>query len=84
MTFAQVWTIAKNIALEAFTPVIQAIGSGAQWIYDNCSLGTHVNIDPYTNSGPFDKPAFEPLPSWHTWDPTDPTAAYLCQQYGCH
>ena len=56
----------------------------AKWIYDNCSLGTHVNIDPYTNSGPFDKPAFEPLPSWHTWDPTDPTAAYLCQQYGCH
>ena len=37
MTFAQVWTIAKNIALEAFTPVIQAIGSGAQWIYDNWS-----------------------------------------------
>ena len=37
MTFSQVWTIAKNIALEAFTPVIQAIGSGAQWIYDNWS-----------------------------------------------
>lgn len=37
MTFAQVWTIAKNIALEAFTPVIQAIGAGAQWIYDNWS-----------------------------------------------
>lgn len=32
MTFAQVWTIAKNIALEAFGPVIQAIGQGAQWI----------------------------------------------------
>ena len=56
----------------------------AKWIYDNCSIGTHVNIDPYTNSGPFDKPAFEPLPSWHTWDPTDPTAAYLCQRNGCH
>ena len=37
MTFAQVWTIAKNIALEAFTPVIQAIGAGAQWIYENWS-----------------------------------------------
>ena len=37
MTFAQVWTIAKNIALKVFTPVIQAIGSGAQWIYDNWS-----------------------------------------------
>ena len=56
----------------------------SKWIYDNCSLGTHVNIDPYVNEGPFDKPAFEPLPSWHTWDPTDPTAYYLCQQHGCH
>ena len=37
MTFSQAWTIAKNIALEAFTPVIQAIGAGAQWIYDNWS-----------------------------------------------
>lgn len=37
MTFAQVWTIAKNIALEAFTPVLTLIGQGAQWIYDNWS-----------------------------------------------
>lgn len=37
MTFAQVWTTAKNIALEAFTPVLQLIGQGAQWIYDNWS-----------------------------------------------
>lgn len=37
MTFAQVWTLAKNIALEAFGPVIQAIGAGAQWIYENWS-----------------------------------------------
>ena len=38
MTFAQVWTIAKNIALEAFTPVLTLIGQGAQWIYDNWSM----------------------------------------------
>lgn len=37
MTFAQVWTLAKNIAMEAFGPVIQAIGAGAQWIYENWS-----------------------------------------------
>lgn len=37
MTFAQVWTLAKNIALEAFGPVIQAIGAGARWIYENWS-----------------------------------------------
>ena len=37
MTFSQVWTIAKNVALEAFTPVLTMIGQGAQWIYDNWS-----------------------------------------------
>lgn len=37
VTFSQVWTIAKNIALEAFTPVLTLIGQGAQWIYDNWS-----------------------------------------------
>ena len=38
MTFSQVWTIAKSIALEAFTPVLALIGQGAQWIYDNWSM----------------------------------------------
>lgn len=37
MTFAQVWTIAKNIMLQTFEPIITAIGHGAQWIYDNWS-----------------------------------------------
>lgn len=56
----------------------------AKWVYDHCRVGTHVNIDPYVNEGPFDKPEFHQVPSWHTWDPTDPTAYYLCQQHGCH
>ena len=37
MTFSQVWTIAKNAILDAFTPVLTMIGQGAQWIYDNWS-----------------------------------------------
>lgn len=37
MTFSQVWTIAKNVILEAFTPVLTMIGQAAQWIYDNWS-----------------------------------------------
>lgn len=37
MTFSQAWTVAKNIILEAFTPVLTLIGQGAQWIYDNWS-----------------------------------------------
>ena len=34
-TFAQVWTMIQNVLLEAFGPLIQVIGSAAQWIYDN-------------------------------------------------
>ena len=56
----------------------------AKWIYDNCSLGTEIFISAYETEGPISKPAFEPLPSWHTWDPTDPTVHYLCTQNGCH
>lgn len=35
--FAQVWTMIQNTLLQAFEPLIQAIGAGAQWIYDNWS-----------------------------------------------
>lgn len=37
MTFGQVTTIIGNTLLQAFEPVIQAIGKAAQWIYDNWS-----------------------------------------------
>lgn len=55
----------------------------AKWVYDHCGAGTQVYIDPYNDVGPFDKPYFEPVESWHTWDPTDPTAQYLCKANGC-
>lgn len=37
MTFSQVWTVSLNALLQAFEPLIQAIGTGAQFIYDNWS-----------------------------------------------
>ena len=37
MTFAQAWTLAKNALLEAFTPVLEFIGSMAGWIVENWS-----------------------------------------------
>lgn len=37
MTFSQVGTIVANTMLQTFQPVIQMIGQGAQWIYDNWS-----------------------------------------------
>lgn len=56
----------------------------AKWIYDNCVLGTHVYISPTETSGPLSKPAGLKLPAGHSWDPTDPTAYYLCRERGCH
>lgn len=38
MTYSQVLTVIKNSLLKAFEPVIQFIGKGAQWIYDNWSI----------------------------------------------
>ena len=37
MTFSQVGNIVANTMLQTFQPVIQMIGQGAQWIYDNWS-----------------------------------------------
>lgn len=37
MTFGQVVTMIKNVTLQAFEPIIQVIGRGAQFIYDNWS-----------------------------------------------
>lgn len=56
----------------------------AKWIYDNCPLHTRVYI--YSKNGyePFSKPKADVLPSWHTWDPTDPNMQYKCDQHGCH
>lgn len=45
----------------------------SKWIYDNCSLGTAVEI--YENSevaSPFDKPELIPVSFEQNWDPTDP------------
>jgi hypothetical protein len=56
----------------------------AKWIYDNCVLGTVVTITDTETSGPLSKPSGITIPSWHTWDPTDPTAYWLCKQKGCH
>lgn len=56
----------------------------AKWVYDNCPLGTQVVISPTETSGPLGKPEGIKLPGWHTWDPTDPTAYWMCQQRGCH
>ena len=36
-TYAQVWTMVQNILIDAFQPLLQVIGKGAQFIVDNWS-----------------------------------------------
>lgn len=48
----------------------------AKWVYDNCSIGTEVEI--YNDAsvpGPFYKPYQVWIPENQTWDPTDPAVA---------
>ena len=46
--------------------------------------GTKVRIYESSTTGPLGKPGAYKLPSWHTWDPTDPTAKKYCDAKGCH
>lgn len=42
----------------------------AKWIYDNCSLGTRVDI--ISGKDPLSKPTAPKISTSQTWDPTDP------------
>lgn len=45
----------------------------AKWIYDNCYVGSTVEIyDDSTSPGPLGKPGAIKIPSNMRWDPTDP------------
>ena len=63
---------------------VRLTAGDAKWIYDNCAPGVKIVV--YSKDGyePFSKPTSYELPSWHTWDPTDPTMYYKCQENGCH
>lgn len=45
-----------------------------KWIYDNCPLGTTVEIYNAKEPGPLGKPETIKLPAGTGWDPTDPSS----------
>lgn len=52
---------------------VRMTAGDCKWLYDNCKVGTKVEIyNNKKNPGPFDKPEAAKLSSGHTWDPTDP------------
>ena len=56
----------------------------AKWIYEHKSRIRYVDIYESSNAGPFGKKSAVKLPSWHTWDPTDPNMRSKCRARGCH
>ena len=44
----------------------------AKWIYDNCEIGTLIEIYESDDPGPLGKPEAIKLPQGSRWDPTDP------------
>ena len=52
---------------------IRLTAEKAKWVYDNCPIGTTIEIfeDP-GSVGPDYKPTVTPIPVEQTWDPTDP------------
>ena len=82
----------KTISVRAYNKLgttcshgcIRVQAGSAKWIYDHCKVGTKVVITNKTGYEPFKKPSVKKLPSWHTWDPTDPTAQKYCKAHKCH
>lgn len=43
----------------------------AKWLYDNCDIGTRIEIYNSSDPGPLGKPEAQKIPYSQTWDPTD-------------
>lgn len=75
----------NNLGKQVSHGCIRLTAGDAKWIYDHCALQTKVVIySDRSTYGPLGRPTAYKLPSWHTWDPTDPNMYYKCQQRGCH
>ncbi len=75
----------NNLGKQVSHGCIRLTAGDAKWIYDHCALQTKVIIYSDTSTyGPLGRPTAYKLPSWHTWDPTDPNMYYKCRQRGCH
>ncbi len=63
----------NNLGVTRSLGCIRVTCGNAKWIYDNCALGTAVEIYEDPNSpGPFYKPYQVWIPEDQTYDPTDP------------
>ncbi len=63
----------NNLGIARSAGCIRLTTADSKWIYDNCAIGTTVEVYNSLLPGPFERPAipFE-IPFEQTWDPTDP------------
>lgn len=68
----------NNLGVGDSMGCIRLTVADAKWIYDNCPLGTTVEIYDDVNPGPLGKPSamkIDPTSPYAGWDPTDPDPA---------
>ena len=73
------WPAFNNLGLICSHGCVRLQAGDAKWIYDNCPVGTTVEIyDDAANPGPLGKPSAPKIASndpRRGWDPTDPNPA---------
>jgi lipoprotein-anchoring transpeptidase ErfK/SrfK len=66
----------NKLGTKASAGCIRLTVADAKWLYENCPVGTMVEIyDDQDNPGPLGKPESIRIPSESVWDPTDPDPA---------
>lgn len=66
----------NQLGTKASAGCIRLTVADAKWIYDNCPIGTLVEIyDDWNEEGPLGKPEAIKVPLDTVWDPTDPDEA---------
>lgn len=67
------WSQYNKLGTTASQGCIRLTVEDAKWIYDNCPIGTTVEIYNDKNPGPLGKPERIKLQAGTGWDPTDPS-----------
>ena len=63
----------NNLGIARSAGCIRLTTADSKWIYDNCAIGTTVEVYESPICGPFERPCIEAeIPFEQRWDPTDP------------
>lgn len=63
----------NNLGIARSAGCIRLATADSKWIYDNCAIGTTVEVYNSPVPGPYERPTIAAeIPFEQTWDPTDP------------